>query len=54
MKPAKFIRAGKQIKEVESGHTTGYKYYNEAKRESRRIQMEHDKALGRGTVRRWK
>lgn len=54
MSEVKFERRGEKgtiIKNLETGESTKYDSANKAKRESRRLQMEADKALGRGSVR---
>ncbi|MEE8598592.1 MAG: hypothetical protein V3S69_03645 [Dehalococcoidales bacterium] len=49
MKEATHIRKGKNIIDL-SGGGEKYKSFNAAKRASRKIQMNADGALGRGTV----
>ena len=44
-----FTRKGKNIKDVTTGKTTGYKYNNEAKRASAKLQKENG-GLGRGAL----
>lgn len=52
MKEAKFVRKGRVMIPLDGKEPpTTWTYINLAKRASRRIQMEEDGALGRGTVR---
>lgn len=52
MKPAQYERNGHTIKDLSpGGKRKSFKAINEAKRESRELQMDIDGALGRGTVR---
>lgn len=50
MKEAQFIRKGKTITNVGDGTKKTFEFVNEAKRESRKLQMSADGALGRGSV----
>lgn len=52
MKPTIFIRNGHIITDTRSNQARAFKGTNQAKRESHKLQMENDEALGRGTVRR--
>lgn len=51
MKQAEYTRKGKQLINLTSGVVENFKRVNQAKRASRGIQMDADRALGRGTVR---
>lgn len=51
MKPTKYVRLFSTIIDAETQKRTKYKFINEAKRASRKLQMELDGALGRGSVR---
>ncbi len=53
MKPMLYARRGRTIIDYqgEKPKSFGHKSITEAKRESHRLQMSHDGALGRGTVR---
>jgi hypothetical protein len=51
MKEVTHYRKGKNVISKSSGTVSEHKTVNGAKRESRKIQMEADRALGRGTVR---
>lgn len=51
MKEAKYGRTRHIIEDVETGARKEYKSINEAKRASRKHQLDHDGALGRGSVR---
>lgn len=48
---AQFERQNQTIKNLETGIRTPYDSINAAKRQSHKIQMEKDRALGFGTVR---
>ena len=45
-----FIRKGASIRQESNGNVDDYRSINAAKRESRKIQMDLDGALGRGSV----
>lgn len=51
MREARYARKGHEIITLETGNAQGYPSINEAKRESRRLQMELDHKLGLGSVR---
>ena len=51
MKDAKFERHHHTIKDLETGDRKPYPTVNQAKRVSRKIQLEMDGGLGRGAVR---
>jgi hypothetical protein len=50
MKTAKFARNGKTIRNIETGEVTMFASITKAKAESRRLQMQEDGALGRGSL----
>ena len=49
MQQAKYERQGKNIRDLVANKTTRYKFVNEAKRESRRLQMAAG-GLGLGSL----
>lgn len=51
MKKAKFERKDHTMRELPAGERKVFNSINAAKRESRKIQMNADGGLGRGTVR---
>jgi hypothetical protein len=51
MKQATHLRKGKNITNLGTKKVDTYKTINQAKKASHRIQMDADKALGRGSVR---
>ena len=51
MKEATHTRKGRTITTAADGGIMTHKTINQAKRTSRKIQMDADKALGRGSVR---
>lgn len=51
MKPIKHVRLFSAIVDAETQKRTNHKFINAAKRASRKLQMELDGALGRGSVR---
>jgi hypothetical protein len=51
MKTAQYARKGKIIINLTTGEKHTHRWNNQAKRASRKIQMEADGALGRGTLR---
>ena len=51
MKPTTHIRKGREIRSSDPKDAKMYSSINEAKKASHKIQMNADKALGRGTVR---
>ena len=52
MKEAKFVRQGKTIISFENGGSSQtFASITKAKAESRRLQMQEDGALGRGSLR---
>ena len=51
MKEAKYVRCGRVIRNMAEGKDTAFDSITLAKRESRRLQMQEDGALGRGSVR---
>ena len=51
MKEAKFERLHHTIKDLETGHRQPLKTVNQAKKWSRKKQIELDGAMGRGSVR---
>lgn len=54
MKEQIFTRFKTVITDLRSGQSIRYKSLNLARKESHKIQIEHDEALGRGTLRRLK
>ncbi len=50
MKTLKYIRNGKNIEDVYSGKIETFKSITLAKRESWKLQMKNDGALGRGSL----
>jgi len=48
----KWERRGRLIEELETGESKFHGTFNEAKRESHRLQMKNSEALGRGDMRR--
>ena len=52
LKTAKFGRKAHMLEEVATGKMTEFKSINAAKRESVKLQLANDGALGRGSVRR--
>ena len=51
MKQPKYYRCGRTIRDLATGKDTTYESVNLAKKESRRLQLEEDGSLGRGSVR---
>ena len=51
MKKVKYERKNDTIHNLETGKKTMHKSINLAKKESRKLQMDEDKALGRGCLR---
>ena len=51
MSEHKYTRIGHIILDESTRQKETFKYINEAKRKSRRLQMDADNGLGRGTVR---
>lgn len=51
MSECKFTRKGKTIINLKTGEVKAFDSINQAKRESRKTQMEADGAIGRGTLR---
>ena len=51
MKPTKYVRLSSTIIDTKTQKRTNHKFINAAKRASRKLQMELDGALGRGSVR---
>ncbi len=51
MKDTTHVRKGKEIRAAAPDGAVMYKSMNQAKKASRKLQMEQDGALGRGTVR---
>ena len=51
MKETKYERKGMTIFNLETGEKKTFKSNNKAKQASHKIQMDADKALGRGTLR---
>jgi hypothetical protein len=49
---ARWIRKERIIQDVLNGEATDHKTINAAKRASRKLQLEADGALGRGSLRR--
>ena len=52
MKPQIFTRHGQTITDLRSNQSIQFSSLNKAKAESHKLQMKHDEALGRGTLRR--
>lgn len=52
MKDPEFTRKGKQVINLSTGEVKDFKTINQAKSHSHTLQMEADKGLGRGTLRR--
>lgn len=50
MKEQIFTRKGRVITDLRDNQSITFKSRNKAKQESHRLQMEHDKALGRGSL----
>lgn len=50
MKDTIYTRKGKSIKNLETGKIEGFKSISQAKRKSRKLQLDLDKGLGRGSV----
>lgn len=48
----KWERRGRLIQDMATGDSKFHGTFNAAKRESRRLQMDNTKALGRGDMRR--
>lgn len=51
LKEARFTRKGHHIINLESGEAKEHNSVNEAKKASRKLQMDEDHGLGRGTLR---
>lgn len=51
MSEHKYTRVGNTIIDESTRQKETFKYINQAKRKSRRLQMDADRGLGRGTVR---
>lgn len=51
MKAQIFTRQGRVITDLRNGQAQQFRSLNAARKESHKLQMEHDKALGRGSLR---
>lgn len=50
VKKALYVRKRHTIEDFNTGVTTSFKSISLAKKESHKLQMRHDQALGRGSV----